>query len=194
MDLGLGGREERAVAEWLRGLPSDGGRAWVGVGPGSKMPAKVWPEERFRQVVHALIGDRDVWPVAFGGPEDREKAERLIAAWGRGYNAAGALSLRPAAAALRRCAVYLGNDTGPMHLAAAVGTPCVAVFSSRDWPGAWHPYGSGHQVFRTEIDCDGCLLLDCVERRMECIRAVSADAVLEACREMLLRPARARRS
>ena len=135
----------------------------------------------------ALIAEHDVWPVTFGGPHDQATGDRLIRAWGRGYNAAGALSVRAAAAALARCALFLGNDTGPMHLAAAVGRPCVAVFSSRDWPGAWFPYGGGHRVFRTDIDCDGCMLLDCVERRMECIRAVPVEVVLQACRETLSR-------
>jgi ADP-heptose:LPS heptosyltransferase len=187
MDLRLGERDGRPVDDWIVRSSPDAGRTWIGVGPGSKMPAKVWPEERFRRVVQALIEEHDVWPVTFGGLEDRETGDRLILSWGRGHNAAGLLGLRATAVALGRCALYLGNDTGPMHLAAAVGTPCVAVFSSRDWPGAWAPYGEGHRVFRTEIDCDGCLLLDCVDRRMECIRAITAEQVLEACRRTLAR-------
>ena len=71
-------------------------------------------------------------------------------------------------AALERCAFYLGNDTGTMHMAVAAGIPCVAVFSSRDFPGNWYPYGNGHVVFRTPIKCEGCFLEKCIENEMRC--------------------------
>lgn len=180
LNLGLGESDEAEVKKWLRALPPDGGRAWLGVGPGSKMPAKRWPEERFREVVAQLIASRDMWPVVFGGPEDTAMAARLIAAWGRGFNAAGGLSLRGAAAALGRCKLYLGNDTGTMHLAAAAGVPCVAVFSSREWPGMWFPYGVPQKVFRSQIECEGCGLVECVEKRNECLNRIQAAEVLTA--------------
>ncbi len=116
-----------------------------------------------------------------GGAEDRPIAEVLLKSWKRGYSAAGALGLRPSAAAMARCRIYLGNDTGSMHLAVAVGVPCVAIFSSRAAPGLWYPYGEGHHVFRTPIDCEGCELQVCVERKMECIRRIGVDEVVEAC-------------
>jgi glycosyltransferase involved in cell wall biosynthesis/ADP-heptose:LPS heptosyltransferase len=185
MDLGLGAVEEAEVAAWRARLPADGGRRWVGIGPGSKMPAKRWPEERYREVVAGLIAAADVWPVIFGGPEDRAVGERLLAAWGRGYNAAGELSLRGSPAALRHCRIYLGNDTGTMHLAAAAGVPCVAVFSAREWPGMWYPYGVPQRVFRTAIECEGCALEVCTEKQNECLTRIQPAAVLAACRELL---------
>ena len=93
LDLRVGEREEREVREWLRRLPSDGARLWLGVGPGSKMPAKRWPLDRFNAVVKALIAQFDVWPVVFGGSEDKEIGETLLASWGKGFNAAGALGV-----------------------------------------------------------------------------------------------------
>lgn len=185
LELGLGETEAREVRQWVESLPGDGGRTWVGIGPGSKMPAKCWPLERFAAVVRALMADFDVWPVIFGGPEDREVAESLLAAWGRGFNAAGALGVRAAASALQRCALYLGNDTGTMHLAAVAQTPCVAVFSSRDWPGAWYPYGVKQKVFRSDIECEGCYLTQCRERQNECLKRITADQVAAACAEFL---------
>jgi asparagine synthase (glutamine-hydrolysing) len=190
MDLGLGPAEAGQVSNWLAQLESDGDRLWLAIGPGSKMPAKRWPLERFREAVARLIDEFDVWPVVFGGREDREIGDRLIDNWGRGYNAAGALGLRPAAAALKRCALFLGNDTGTMHMAAAVGVPCVAVFSSRERPGVWFPHGDNHRVFRSQIDCEGCGLVECVERANECLKRISTDEVLEACREILSRDSR----
>jgi asparagine synthetase B (glutamine-hydrolysing)/ADP-heptose:LPS heptosyltransferase len=185
MDLGLGPVEEEQVAQWQRTLPSDGARAWLAVAPGSKMPAKRWPVDRFEAVVRELIGEFDIWPVVFGGAEDRQIGNELLRAWGRGYNAAGALSLRPAIAAIRHCQLFLGNDTGTMHMAAAVGVPCVVTFSSRDRPGLWYPHGEGHHVFRSEIECEGCGLVECVVRQNECLRRIENVEVHNACRSAL---------
>ena len=154
MDLGLGPEDDAQLLAWMAQLPSDGERVWVAVGPGSKMPAKRWPLRRFQEVVVDLISGFDIWPVVFGGAEDRVIGDWLLEKWGRGYNAAGALDLRASAAALKRCAFFLGNDTGTMHMAAAVGLPCVAIFSSRERPGLWFPFGEGHRVFRSEIECE----------------------------------------
>ncbi len=188
-DLNLGEAEERAVEHWLPSRRRDGGYSWIAVGPGTKMPAKQWPVRRFEELITRLIEEEDVWPVVFGGPEDRETALSLVSRWGRGYVAAGKLGVRPAMSALRRCDLFVGNDTGTMHMAAAVGLPCVAMFSSRDLPGKWEPYGAGHVVLRTEIDCEGCMLETCIDRRMECILSISPERVLQACREILHTPA-----
>jgi len=88
MSLGLGPAEERALADWVAGLPPDGGRRWLAVGPGSKMPAKRWPVDRYERVVKALIQEFDLWPVIFGAREEARIGRQLITAWGRGYNAA----------------------------------------------------------------------------------------------------------
>jgi len=181
MDLNLGVSEEAAVSSWLDQLPDDGGRTWIAFGPGSKMPAKRWPLERFAEVGKALIERYDIWPVVFGGSEDRDVAEDLLNQWGRGYSAAGRLPLRGAAQALKSCAFYVGNDTGTMHLAATAGIRCVAIFSAREWSGMWFPYGSNHHVLRSKIECEGCGLEKCVERKNECLQRITADQVLAEC-------------
>ncbi|MDB5290516.1 MAG: heptosyltransferase family protein [Phycisphaerales bacterium] len=185
LDLSLGEPEEREVARWLTGLPADGGRIWVGVGPGAKTRVNLWPAERYQKVVAGLIERFDVWPVVFGGPEDKDVGDRLVAAWGRGVNASGALGLRASVAALRRCRLFLGNNTGTMHMAVVAGAPCVATTSSREPPGLWYPYGKGHRVFRTPIECEGCYLKECIERGMECTMRIDADEVLAACCDVL---------
>jgi ADP-heptose:LPS heptosyltransferase len=187
LDLGLGDTERAEVARWRSRLGDDGGRLWLGLGPGSKMPAKRWPLARFEAVMAALIDRYDVWPVVFGGAEDRADGERLVARWARGFNAAGALSVRAAGTALKKCVMYLGNDTGTMHLAASVGVPCVALFSARDRPGTWYPYGVPQKVFRLALECEGCFLVECHERKNACLTAISIDQVVAGCEEMLKR-------
>jgi len=188
--IALGDAEREEVEDWLPEYPQDLGRPWIGVGPGSKMPSKVWPVERYAEVVERLIRRFDVWPVVFGGPEDRATGARLLLRWKRGYNAAGHLGVRAAAAALARCRLYVGNDTGTMHLAVAAGTRCVALFSSRDHPGLWEPYGEGHVVLRTRIDCEGCMLERCEARALACLLAIGTHEVEREC-ALVLEGARA---
>jgi asparagine synthase (glutamine-hydrolysing) len=187
-ELNLGEREAGLFRAWRNQQRDDGGRVWLAVAPGTKMPAKQWPIDRFREVVQHLIDEFDIWPVVFGGAEDREAGEALLAQWGRGSDAAGALDIRTAALALKSCAAYLGNDTGTMHLAAAAGIPCVAVFSSRERPGMWYPHGQDNAVFRSQIECEGCGLVRCVVRDNECLTRISVDEVTDAARSILARP------
>ncbi|HEY3853769.1 MAG TPA: glycosyltransferase family 9 protein [Verrucomicrobiae bacterium] len=180
-DLNLGQTEASEISKWMQELPSDDDRPWIGIGPGTKMPAKRWKTDRFAQAGSALIARHGVWPVVFGGAEDRAAGETLLRQWGCGYNAAGQLGLRASAAALKKCDLYLGNDTGTMHLAAAVGVKCAAIFSSRDYPGRWYPAGRGHKIFRTQIECEGCRLTECLERKNECIERITVEDVVAGC-------------
>lgn len=183
--VNIGKVECQNVERWQTCQPMDGGRLWIAVCPGSKMPVKIWPVERYRATLAHLITVKDVWPVVFGGPEDRLVGLKLIEQLGRGYVAAGELSIRDSMSAMRRCALYLGNDTGAMHMAAASGVRCVVPFSSRDVAGKWDPYGEGHIVLRTQIDCQGCMLENCVERQMKCLLSISVDEVSAACGRIL---------
>lgn len=194
--LDLTEEEGRSAGVWWRehmnmvvsGDPgSDASGGAVGFGPGSKWASKVWPEERFIEVGRQLVQTLGIFPVIFGGPEDRKLGERLVNAWGRGANAAGELPVRQAAAALSRCRLYVGNDTGTMHLAAAVGTPCVVLMSALDWPGHWNPYGSGHMVLRRSVPCEGCLLKVCEREGMRCLKEIGVAEVVDACRKTLER-------
>jgi ADP-heptose:LPS heptosyltransferase len=186
IDLILSIEERRTVVAWLREhVPAKSLGGLIGFGPGSKWPSKVWPEERFSELGCRLIREQNIYPIVFGGPEDRELADRLIGVWGKGTNAAGLLSPRQAAAALSRCAMYVGNDTGTMHLSAAVATPCVVVMCAQDWPGHWNPYGKGHLVLRRSVACEGCLLKVCVSEGMRCLKEIEVDEVVKACGQIL---------
>jgi ADP-heptose:LPS heptosyltransferase len=185
MDLNINEHERMFLSQWLKDQPPDKGRRWLAVGPGSKMPVKVWPAERYVEVVGRLIKQYDIWPVIFGGLEDKILGESLTCQWGRGYVAAGSLSVREAISAMERCVFYLGNDTGTMHMAVASGLKCVAIFSSRDYPGKWYPYGKGHIVLRTKISCEGCSLVECTKFKKKCILSINADEVYSACKKVL---------
>ena len=149
----------------------------VGLGPGSKMPAKKWFFDRFETLVDRII-EHGASLAVLGGPEDRDDGEALARRHPEHVvNLAGHTSIIESAAALGRCAVYVGNDTGTMHLAAAMGTRCVAIFTSRANPGMWEPWGEGHATLRRELDCSGCMLVECVEQKMRCLDLIAVDDV-----------------
>lgn len=173
--------EEKRIAEnWLKEKCGSGEREnLIAIAPASKWPSKVWPEERFAEVVQRLIETKGVFPIIFGGAEDREKGERLLKIWKRGANAAGELNVRQAAAAISQCKIFIGNDSGTMHLAATAGVPCIGIFSAIDYPGRWRPFGRKNTIFRKYVECEGCLLEVC-PRNNECLRRISAEEVFQA--------------
>lgn len=154
----------------------------IAIAPGSKMSAKRWPETRFADLGRRLLSIiPNLHLVVIGGKEDVELGDQLCATWGTSAsNLAGKVSIYGSAAILQRCSLYVGNDTGAMHLAAMVGVPCVAIFSARDYPGLWEPYGSTNTVIRKELDCSGCMLEVCQERRSACLREISVEDVEQA--------------
>ena len=188
IDLKLTPDEIGRARSWLATMcgEADEGRRLVAFCPGSKWLSKIWPEEWFAEVGRSLLKEFGLFPVIFGGTEDRERGERLIAYWGSGANAAGSLNVREAAAALSECRLYVGNDTGTMHMAAAVGTPCVVTLSAQDWPGRWYPYGEGHIVLRRAVASEGCMLSVC-DRDLQCLKTITVEDVLQACRSILKR-------
>ena len=185
IDLGLTVEDEKRFRDWLNTCAGDKGLRWIGVGPGCKQPVNQWPLENYAVLVKELVERFDVWPVIFGGSEDEAVAEILVKQVGRGYNAAGRLDVRATAAAMRHCAVFVGNDTGTMHIASTAGIPCVGIYSSRQWRGLWEPYTATKRILRSEIECEGCGLTECIERDRECLRRISPRLAVEACAEFL---------
>jgi heptosyltransferase III len=182
-DMKLSKLETSFANDWLNNN-CDLSKKIIAVAPASKWESKVWAEERFAEVIDKLIIEKDIFPIVFGGKEEREKGERLIKHWGIGANAAGELNIRQAAAALQKCELYVGNDTGTMHLAASVGTKCVAIFAAIDFPNRWIPIGNGHIIFRESVECEGCYSENCFNNR-KCLDLVSVENVYKSCLKIL---------
>ncbi len=180
-------RERATALRVARAAGVDFGAQLLAFGPGSKMPAKRWPAERFAELGARLRRDfPDLGFVVLGGMEDAAAGDALCAGWGgKSHNLAGRLSPFGSAAVLEKCIAYVGNDTGTMHLAATSGIPCVAIFSARDSPGRWDPYGAGHIVLRREVECAGCLLEVCTQYENECLKRIGVEDVYGATQQLL---------
>ena len=156
----------------------------LGLNPGAEYgPAKRWPAERFAAVAREVCRKHGncVW-LAFGGASDSQLCSEIARlAGGSVVNLAGKTSLRQLMALLKRCRVLLTNDTGPMHVAAALGTPVVVPFGSTS-PGLTGPGLPGdprHQLLQAAAPCSPCFRRVCpIDFR--CMTGISADRVVEA--------------
>jgi len=101
-------------------------------------------------------------------------------------NLCGQLTPRESAAVFARSRIFIGHDSGPMHLAAAVNTPCVAIFAARNIPRVWFPYGEQHRVLYHHVDCAGCELETCIVQKKKCLTSITVDEVLSEIRAVLL--------
>lgn len=176
--------EKQKAIKWLKENCSNDfeNKKLIAVAPGSKWRSKIWFEDRYSKVLNKLIDEFDVFPVIFGGKEDFETGQRILSKSGVGANSAGELNIRESSAALEHCIFYLGNDTGTMHMAAAVGLPCIAIFAATDFKGRWYPFGRQNKIFRKTVECEGCHTPECFNN-YKCLELVTVEEVLEACRE-----------
>ncbi|MCP9439458.1 MAG: lipopolysaccharide heptosyltransferase II [Nitrospira sp.] len=177
--------EERKMGERLASAgigPSD---LVIGINPGSVYgAAKRWPSDRFAEVARRLAGrlrgheGRAVATVILGAKGEealgREIAGRLD---GKTAVFSGATTIRELMAAIKRCRLLLTNDTGPMHIAAALGVPVTAIFGPTDWRTT-SPYGQEGGIVREPVECAPCLLRECpIDHR--CMTRVPVDRVYE---------------
>ncbi|HUU15158.1 MAG TPA: lipopolysaccharide heptosyltransferase II [Terriglobia bacterium] len=157
-----------------------GPRFLVGLNPGASFgPAKRWPAQRFAQLADRLIGGLHADVLIFGSREERPLAEEIARAMQHTPTVlAGDTSLRQLMATLAQCRLVITNDSGPMHLAAALGVPVVAVFGSTD-ERATGPVGSRTWVVNHPVDCSPCGLRECpIDFR--CMNGLTVDDVYMA--------------
>jgi heptosyltransferase-3 len=184
-DLMLSSVERARAQAELKPLRACPGTLAVSIG--TKIDTKDWGDDNWRALLDDLSGRLPRWGlVALGAQVERERSSALLATWrGPSVNLCGVLSVRESGAVLACVPVFIGHDSGPMHLAAAVGTPCAAIFSARDLPGHWFPYGRAHTVFYKKTECAGCRLDVCIEFKKKCIAAISVREVSDAVIAML---------
>ncbi len=156
-------------------LPGDG---WIGFNPGATYgAAKQWFPDRFIELGRRLA--RRARIAVVGGPAEAGLGGRVAAGVG-GVNLAGATDISRLAAAIARCRLFVTNDTGPMHVADAVGTPVVAVFGPTDWI-VTPPFGERHTLVRHDIECSPCLKRVCPLGHHDCMKRVTVEETLRAC-------------
>jgi heptosyltransferase-2 len=162
----------------------------LGINPGAAFgSAKRWYPDRFADVARQLATQKNAKVVIFGGPGEADIAaeiEQNLA--GNCLNLAGSTSLRGLMALIRNCRLFITNDSGPMHIAAAFGVPLVAIFGSTDH-ATTAPYTDRAAIVRKDIECAPCKLRECPTDH-RCMNEVTAADVVAASQQLLEKTSR----
>jgi heptosyltransferase-2 len=164
-----------------------------GLNPGAEYgPAKRWPVDRFIAAAQQIQTQHDCVWLLFGGKNDAEITGRIAAALHASrithHDLAGKTTLRELMALLKACGALLTNDTGPMHVAAALGTPVVAPFGSTspELTGPGLPGDRRHFLIRSNVPCSPCFLRECpIDFR--CMNGIEVELLVKAVVETLRR-------
>jgi heptosyltransferase-2 len=172
-------------------------RPLLAVAPGARWPTKRWPVERFAAAAQELAAARGAAVVVLGGAEDRPLAQALC----RGLrvpvlDCTGTLTLMHTAALLERCRVLLSNDSGLMHMAAALRVPVVAVFGPTVQEFGFYPFQARAHVISTPLACRPCSTKGsarCPRGHHHCMQQIPSAAVLSAAQRLWDDTGRAKR-
>jgi predicted lipopolysaccharide heptosyltransferase III len=178
--------EDDAKAERLAqelGISTD--RPWVVIQPGARYWFKAWPAERFARLADRLYDQFGCRVLVGGSSQERSLTESVVKqAKSRLLNIAGRSDVRTLAALLKRSALFVGNDTGAMHIAAAMGTPVVALFGPSN-PTEWGPRGGNAHMIYKGLDCRICFHPTCRRGEQNCMKLITVDEVWAACERLL---------
>ena len=178
-DLCLTASENQSAQNALSGLAS---RSFITLAPGTKMQSKDWGKENWSLLLRKLSSALPHHGlVLVGANEDSADCESISESWaGPKLNLCGRLAPRQTAAVIKYGSVFIGPDSGPMHLAAAVGVPCAIAFSARGNPGVWFPTGERNRIVYHKTKCFGCNLETCIEHQKLCLTSISVDEMFQA--------------
>lgn len=163
-------------------------RPLIGINPGAGTEAKRWPIARFAEVARQLQEKYRATIVITGSHADISLAQKISSSLIKlGIDVAGKTNLRQLAALAARLDLYISNDSGPMHIAAAVGTPVIDLHSGTDYPSMWRPWGEQHTVLTHAGDCPKCpcYKTTCDTFGHGCLEKITVSDVLHAAEKYL---------
>jgi predicted lipopolysaccharide heptosyltransferase III len=159
----------------------------VGLFPGAGWKLREWMPERFASIGDRLVQHFNAQVLIFGGPKDVELVNTVCNLMNEPVIPfAGTLQIRQLAACIEKCDLFLTNDTGPMHIAAAVGTPTLALFG----PGnhiRFQPLGDSHAIIRHDVPCNPCKQFTDKCKDNICMKQITVDEVWDSISKILNR-------
>ena len=160
------------------GLAKD--RSWVVIQPGARYWFKAWPPQRFAEVADRLHDRFGCQVLVAGSPQEAALTQAVVDhAKSPLLSIAGRSDVRMLAALLKRSTLFIGNDTGAMHIAAAVGTPVVGLFGPSN-PLEWGPRGGRAETIYKGLDCRICFHPTCLRGEDNCMKLITVEEVLAA--------------
>ena len=184
-DLCLTTSERRKADKVLSFLESSHPLMTVSIG--TKYKVNDWEDQNWNKLLKKLS---EVYPTAglvlLGVGVEYDRSNKLQNNWkGKSLNLCGRLTVLESAAVQERSNLFIGHDSGPLHLAAAVRTPCVGIYSSRIPPRIWFPFGNNVHVIYKTVQCQGCYFSVCKHNHKACILSISVEEVFNVVRDII---------
>ena len=181
--LPVSSHDHEKVDDLMRTYGLLGAKILIAINPVAKWETKLWANKKFSQLADMLIHRYDAKIVFTGGHDDRSTIQDIMAAMkGHAVNLAGHTTLKMLAALYEKMVFAVSTDTGPMHMAAAVGTPVVALFGPTA-PWRTGPFGTGHQIVRGGPECSPCFKREC--KTIDCMEQISVQQVIDAIHKLM---------
>jgi heptosyltransferase-2 len=163
----------------------------LAIHPAASCPSKIWPAERFARVADALAQRFGFKVLVLSGIRDIKIAESVINSMSsQAIDLAGRTTVAQLAAVLARCRLFISNDSGPVHIAAALGIPVISIFGRKQKglsPQRWAPLGPRSRYIHRDAGCIECLAHNCV-KGFSCLKSISVDDVLGVAESLLGAP------
>jgi heptosyltransferase-2 len=156
--------------------------------PGSSCPSKRWKVERFAKVADILAEKYRAKIIIIAGPKDKGFGDNMAKFMtAKNINLSGKTTVTDMVSILKRSRLFISNDSGPVHIACAVGTPTISIFGRNDRglsPVRWRPVGAHDIALHKDVGCELCLAHNC-KRGFACLEAITADDVIAAADRIL---------
>jgi len=160
----------------------------LAIHPCASCPSKIWPRERFTQLADKLVKKYGFKVFLVAGSKDVSAVESIAKHLPNStINLGGRVSISQLASVLKRCQLFISNDSGPVHIASAVGTPVISIFGRNQAglsPKRWGPLGKKDKFLHKSVGCITCLAHNC-KKDFACLKAISVDDVLKVADEIL---------
>jgi heptosyltransferase-3 len=180
LQLWLTPEEEDSADQLLDQLGVQRSQSIVMLQPGARYWFKAWPPERFAELADRLMSQYGYQVLIGGSDQDIDLAQQIQQmAKSRLIIMAGRTTIKQFAAIAKKSALFIGSDSGAMHIASAVGTPVVALFGPSS-PREWGPRGGPVEVLYKELDCRSCFHPTCTRGEQNCMRLITIDEVMMA--------------
>ncbi len=177
----LSDRARRSLEELCRHLKLGNDRPWIVLGPGASCPSKRWPAEKFSNLIDRLNQTYQAHFILIGARRDRELAAGIQTMTSVPvFDLTGRLSLSMLGWLMKEASLLISNDSGPVHVASAVGTPVISIFGRKQGglsPSRWKPLGRNSAVVWKDAGCTECLAHRC-QKHFQCLEAVTVEDVM----------------
>ncbi len=183
--LWLTPEEENSADQLLDQLGVQRSQSTVILQPGARYWFKAWPPERFAELADRLTSQYGCQVLIGGSDQDDDLAQQIRQmAKSRSIIMAGRTTIKQFAAIAKKSALFVGSDSGAMHVATAVGTPVVALFGPSN-PAEWGPRGGAAEVIYKGLDCRTCFHPTCLRGEQNCMQLITIDEVIMAAARLL---------